>query len=130
MIAVDENCRTELLAGQGWAYFANVLAIDTQRERERGNDKKKGKEGNVLPNPSEHRAMCLFVLAEVARYGRAAQDSLSFPQPLGHAPPVILRPKLLRLCLGLRMRRLRNRFICLGDGRRCVWLSCGWVMMR
>ncbi|TFK24262.1 hypothetical protein FA15DRAFT_619557 [Coprinopsis marcescibilis] len=51
ILAVDPSVQQDLLKG-GYRYFSNVLAI---------------KNDDLLPNSSEHKAMCAFILAAVSR---------------------------------------------------------------
>ncbi|OSX66816.1 hypothetical protein POSPLADRAFT_1128660 [Postia placenta MAD-698-R-SB12] len=52
IFAVNPSCQVDLYGNQGYKYFANVLA-----ERPDGG----------IPNSSEHKAMCAFVLSAIAR---------------------------------------------------------------
>ena len=55
ILAVDPSCQVDLYSNGGYKYFANILAAhdDTQHL--------------TIPNGSEHKAMCAFVLAAIAR---------------------------------------------------------------
>lgn len=55
ILAVDRSCQGDLLKDEGFTYFVNILAIEN---------------ADVLPhmpNISEHRAMCAFILANFCR---------------------------------------------------------------
>ncbi|TFK42159.1 hypothetical protein BDQ12DRAFT_677728 [Crucibulum laeve] len=52
ILAVDPTVQLDLCSNNGYRYFANVLGLQ--------ND-------DVLPNSSEHKAMCSFILAALAR---------------------------------------------------------------
>jgi regulator-associated protein of mTOR len=52
ILAVDPSVQVDLYNTGGFKYFANVLATQ---------------EDNELPNSSEHKAMCAFILGAVAR---------------------------------------------------------------
>lgn len=52
ILAVDPSVQVDLYNAGGFKYFANVLATQ---------------EDNELPNSSEHKAMCAFILSAVAR---------------------------------------------------------------
>ncbi|KAF9011295.1 hypothetical protein BDQ17DRAFT_1387682 [Cyathus striatus] len=52
ILAVDPSVQMDLFNNQGYKYFANVLAI---------------KNDDILPNSSEHKAMCSFILASISR---------------------------------------------------------------
>ncbi|KAI0814821.1 hypothetical protein BC629DRAFT_1467282 [Irpex lacteus] len=55
ILAVDPTCQADLFNSQGYRYFANVLAIpDDPRQAS-------------IPNSSEHKAMCAFILSAIAR---------------------------------------------------------------
>jgi len=52
ILAVDPTVQTDLFNTQGYKYFANVLGLRNE---------------DVLPNSSEHKAMCSFILAAISR---------------------------------------------------------------
>ncbi|KAH9486204.1 Target of rapamycin complex 1 subunit mip1 [Psilocybe cubensis] len=52
IIAVDSSVQTDLYNTQGFRYFSNILSIRNE---------------DNLPNSSEHKAMCSFILASIAR---------------------------------------------------------------
>ncbi|KAL4247407.1 WD repeat RAPTOR family protein [Abortiporus biennis] len=55
ILAVDPTCQVDLYNNQGYKYFANVLSIqDDPRQA-------------AIPNSSEHKAMCAFILSAIAR---------------------------------------------------------------
>lgn len=55
ILAVDSSCQADLHTSQGYRYFANILATpDDPRQA-------------MIPNSSEHKAMCAFILSVVAR---------------------------------------------------------------
>ncbi|PFH49822.1 hypothetical protein AMATHDRAFT_178237 [Amanita thiersii Skay4041] len=60
ILAVDPSVQTDLYNTQGYKYFSGVLGM---------------KNDDVLPNSSEHKAMCSFILAAISRdfpHGQAA----------------------------------------------------------
>jgi regulator-associated protein of mTOR len=60
ILAVDSSVQTDLYNTQGYKYFATVLGIKNE---------------DNLPNSSEHKAMCSFILASISRdfpHGQAA----------------------------------------------------------
>ena len=60
ILAVDSSVQTDLYNTQGYKYFSNVLGIKNE---------------DNLPNSSEHKAMCSFILASISRdfpHGQAA----------------------------------------------------------
>ena len=60
ILAVDSSVQTDLYNTQGYKYFSNVLGIKNE---------------DSLPNSSEHKAMCSFILASISRdfpHGQAA----------------------------------------------------------
>ncbi|KAH0591317.1 hypothetical protein H2248_001400 [Termitomyces sp. 'cryptogamus'] len=52
ILAVDSTVQVDLINTQGYKYFASVLGA---------------KSDDVLPNSSEHKAMCSFILAAISR---------------------------------------------------------------
>ena len=60
ILAVDSSVQTDLYNTQGYKYFSNVLGIKSE---------------DNLPNSSEHKAMCSFILSSISRdfpHGQAA----------------------------------------------------------
>ncbi|KAF8644262.1 hypothetical protein AX16_008617 [Volvariella volvacea WC 439] len=60
ILAVDPSVQTDLYNTQGYKYFAQALAL---------------RDDGLLPNSSEHKAMCSFILAAISRdfpHGQAA----------------------------------------------------------
>ncbi|TFY55214.1 hypothetical protein EVJ58_g8388 [Rhodofomes roseus] len=55
IIAVDPTCQVELYNNQGYKYFAQILAIQEEQPHP------------AIPNSSEHKAMCAFILSAIAR---------------------------------------------------------------
>jgi regulatory associated protein of mTOR len=55
ILAVDPSVQTDLYNTAGFKYFANVLAVQEDPNH------------LVLPNASEHKAMCAFILSAIAR---------------------------------------------------------------
>ncbi|KAF9235142.1 raptor N-terminal caspase like domain-containing protein [Melanogaster broomeanus] len=55
ILAVDPSVQVDLHNTQGFKYFANVLALADEQPQ------------HALPNSSEHKAMCAFILSAVAR---------------------------------------------------------------
>lgn len=54
IMAVDSSCQVDLYNNQGYKYFANILVSDDPRQA-------------AIPNSSEHKAMCAFILSAIAR---------------------------------------------------------------
>ncbi|KAF9535610.1 hypothetical protein CPB83DRAFT_842046 [Crepidotus variabilis] len=52
ILAVDSSVQTDLYNTQGYKYFSNILGIQNEEN---------------LPNSSEHKAMCSFILASISR---------------------------------------------------------------
>ncbi|KAJ3493649.1 hypothetical protein NLJ89_g10966 [Agrocybe chaxingu] len=52
ILAVDSSVQTDLYNTQGYKYFSNVLGLKNE---------------DSLPNVSEHKAMCSFILASISR---------------------------------------------------------------
>ncbi len=60
ILAVDSSVQADLYNTQGYKYFSNILGLKNE---------------DNLPNSSEHRAMCSFILSSISRdfpYGQAA----------------------------------------------------------
>ncbi|KII94228.1 hypothetical protein PLICRDRAFT_101175 [Plicaturopsis crispa FD-325 SS-3] len=55
ILAVDPTVQGDLYNTQGYKYFASVLAVQDEPTH------------SILPNSSEHKAMCAFILAAIAR---------------------------------------------------------------
>ncbi|KAI0271448.1 raptor N-terminal caspase like domain-containing protein [Gloeopeniophorella convolvens] len=55
ILAVDPTCQVDLYSNGGYKYFANILAAHDDPQH------------LTIPNGSEHKAMCAFVLAAIAR---------------------------------------------------------------
>jgi regulator-associated protein of mTOR len=55
ILAVDPSCQVDLYGNGGYKYFANILAAHDDSQH------------LTIPNGSEHKAMCAFVLAAIAR---------------------------------------------------------------
>ena len=55
ILAVDPSCQVDLYSNGGYKYFANILAAHDDSQH------------LTIPNGSEHKAMCAFVLAAIAR---------------------------------------------------------------
>lgn len=55
ILAVDPSVQADLYNTMGYKYFANVLAVQEDPNH------------LVLPNSSEHKAMCAFILSAIAR---------------------------------------------------------------
>lgn len=75
ILAVDPSCQVDLYTNRGYEYFARVLAnqeIPTSV---------------VVPNRSEHKAMCAFILSAIARNFTHGQNAVArehvFDQCLG-----------------------------------------------
>ncbi|EMD32619.1 hypothetical protein CERSUDRAFT_87930 [Gelatoporia subvermispora B] len=64
IFAVDPSCQTDLYANQGYKYFAHVLEAPEDPRA-----------ATVLPNQSEHKAMCAFILSAIARDHPAGQNA-------------------------------------------------------
>jgi regulator-associated protein of mTOR len=63
ILAVDASVQIDLHQSHGYKYFANVLAVQEDPNH------------LVLPNASEHKAMCAFILSAIARDLYAGQMS-------------------------------------------------------
>ena len=63
ILAVDPSCQADLYNNQGYKYFATVLSA--QEDPRQGN----------IPNSSEHKAMCAFILSAIARDYPAGQNA-------------------------------------------------------
>ncbi|TFY81020.1 hypothetical protein EWM64_g2987 [Hericium alpestre] len=61
ILAVDHTCQVELHNNQGYRYFANVLNVNDDPQHV------------AIPNSSEHKAMCAFILSAIARDFPAGQ---------------------------------------------------------
>ncbi|KAK9696450.1 Target of rapamycin complex 1 subunit kog1 [Basidiobolus ranarum] len=72
ILAVDSSCQSDLLKDDGYNYFVNVLAIDSDI--------------SPIPNISEHRAMCTFILSVLCDDFRPGREAC-------------LRSNVLSLCL-------------------------------
>ncbi|KAI0066602.1 hypothetical protein BV25DRAFT_1820620 [Artomyces pyxidatus] len=55
ILAVDPTCQVDLYSNGGYKYFANIIAAPDDPQH------------ISLPNGSEHKAMCAFVLSAIAR---------------------------------------------------------------
>lgn len=55
ILAVDPTCQLDLYNNQGFKYFASVLCMQDDQQHV------------TIPNISEHKAMCAFVLSAIAR---------------------------------------------------------------
>ncbi|KAH9948210.1 hypothetical protein B0H21DRAFT_890681 [Amylocystis lapponica] len=55
IFAVDPSCQVDLHTSQGYKYFANVLSVQDDTRH------------MAIPNRSEHKAMCAFILSAIAR---------------------------------------------------------------
>lgn len=55
ILAVDPTCQADLVSNQGYKYFSGVL-LGTSEE-----------ESTAVPNSSEHKAMCCFILSAICR---------------------------------------------------------------
>jgi regulator-associated protein of mTOR len=64
ILAVDRSCQTDLLKENGFHYFASILSPYTNAATPL-----------MIPNASEHRAMCAFILAVFCRDFRAGQQA-------------------------------------------------------
>ncbi|THH30240.1 hypothetical protein EUX98_g3964 [Antrodiella citrinella] len=63
ILAVDPTCQVDLYNNQGYKYFANVLSIQDDPRQ------------TAIPNSSEHKAMCAFILSAIARDYQNGQDA-------------------------------------------------------
>lgn len=63
IMAVDPTCQVDLYNNQGYKYFANVLAMQDDPRHA------------AIPNSSEHKAMCAFILSTIARDYPAGQHA-------------------------------------------------------
>lgn len=81
ILAVDPSCQVDLLGNMGYKYFANVLAspeipLLSASATLGGGAGSNGGNGAVVPNHAEHKAMCAFVLASIARGHRRGQTAV------------------------------------------------------
>lgn len=65
ILAVDRSCQADLLKDNGFAYFSTILSPFNQSAAPL-----------LIPNASEHRAMCAFILAVFCRDFRPGQQAL------------------------------------------------------
>ncbi|PWN45760.1 hypothetical protein IE81DRAFT_285316 [Ceraceosorus guamensis] len=63
ILAVDRSCQNDLLRDQGFGYFASVLVPAPSSSAGNAGSTSAGAAALPIPNPSEHRAMCAFILA-------------------------------------------------------------------
>ncbi|KDN45901.1 hypothetical protein K437DRAFT_285267 [Tilletiaria anomala UBC 951] len=63
ILAVDRSCQNDLLRDNGFAYFASVLSPFQQENGGAGGVGGAMGAGLSIPNVSEHRAMCAFILS-------------------------------------------------------------------
>ncbi|KAJ3147882.1 hypothetical protein HK101_002189, partial [Irineochytrium annulatum] len=61
ILAVDRSCQNDLLKDNGYTYFINILTSSNSPP--------------VIPNISEHRAMCAFILAVFCHGFQAGQEA-------------------------------------------------------
>ncbi|KAI9355379.1 raptor N-terminal caspase like domain-containing protein [Zopfochytrium polystomum] len=61
ILAVDRSCQNDLLKDNGFTYFINILTATNS--------------SSVIPNISEHRAMCAFILSIFCHDFRAGQEA-------------------------------------------------------
>ena len=64
ILAVDRSCQADLLKDNGFAYFSTILSPYTANAAPL-----------LIPNASEHRAMCAFILAVFCRDFRPGQQA-------------------------------------------------------
>lgn len=72
ILAVDPTCQMDLYNGQVTRYFSNVLRMPEDQLRA------------IIPNISEHKAMCAFILAVIAR-GFPQGQNVCFREQVFHA---------------------------------------------
>lgn len=65
ILAVDRSCQTDLLKDNGFQYFSGILSPYTNNNTV----------PLLIPNASEHRAMCAFILAVFCRDFKAGQQA-------------------------------------------------------
>lgn len=71
ILAVDHSCQVDLLRDSGYMYFAQVLSpFESARHPWAG-----GTNSLPIPNVSEHRAMCAFILAVFCQDSPLGQDA-------------------------------------------------------
>ncbi|KAJ3416087.1 hypothetical protein HDV05_003056 [Chytridiales sp. JEL 0842] len=61
ILAVDRSCQNDLLKDNGFTYFINILTSTNTMP--------------IIPNMSEHRAMCAFILSVFCHSFRAGQEA-------------------------------------------------------
>ncbi|KAJ3336924.1 hypothetical protein HDU93_001887 [Gonapodya sp. JEL0774] len=97
ILAVDSSCQNELLKDNGFMYFVNILASSVNMP--------------PVPNISEHRAMCCFILSVFCHEFRAGQQACLKANVLGAAVVHLTdQDPLLRqwaaVCIGKLWERL------------------------
>jgi regulatory associated protein of mTOR len=83
ILAVDPTCQTDLLSNHGYKYFANVLGHQEVPAH------------ILVPNRSEHKAMCAFVLAAIARDSVAGQHAVWRERAFDHCYNLLGDPDFL-----------------------------------
>ncbi|KDQ62866.1 hypothetical protein JAAARDRAFT_188509 [Jaapia argillacea MUCL 33604] len=73
ILAVDPSCQSDLYGNGGYKYFATVLGI------------KEDPKHLVIPNHSEHKAMCAFILSGIARDFPQGQAACNKERVFDHA---------------------------------------------
>lgn len=61
ILAVDQNCQSDLYVNHGYKYFANALAVQLQ--------------GDATTSESDYKAMCCFILSAICRGFPQAQTA-------------------------------------------------------
>jgi regulator-associated protein of mTOR len=72
ILAVDPSCQKDLYANHGYKYFANVLGNAEMPTH------------TIVPNRSEHKAMCAFILASIARDFAPGQNAVARERVFDH----------------------------------------------
>jgi regulator-associated protein of mTOR len=74
ILAVDRSCQNDLLRDNGFVYFSTVLS-PFQQPAQHGAGGQANANNYPIPNVSEHRAMCAFILAVFCQDFSAGQQA-------------------------------------------------------
>lgn len=88
ILAVDRACQTDLLKDNGYTYFISILSSSTSTAASTtltssssnpattsSQQQSSSNSSSSIPNISEHRAMCVFILAVFCKGFRAGQEA-------------------------------------------------------
>ncbi|KAI9029360.1 raptor N-terminal caspase like domain-containing protein [Hyaloraphidium curvatum] len=97
ILAVDSSCQNDLLKDNGFLYFVNILASNANMP--------------PIPNISEHRAMCCFILSVFCHDFRQGQQACLKANLLASCAQHLADPDpLLRQWAAICMAELWSRF--------------------